>query len=143
MLGLVGTDSFGAVILEKLSATYVGTTFVRRSQAQTGVVVSQVKPNGERSFLSYRGANAQSYGALPEKLVTAADYLYLSGYSMQDEASAQTALALKALGQTCLLDPSYLFARDFQIRHKHHLTGVHILTPNLEEAQTDDRANNG
>ena len=48
---------------------------------------------------------------------------------------AATALALKAQTQACLFDPTYLFAREFQARHKEHVAGVHILTPNLEEAQ--------
>jgi sugar/nucleoside kinase (ribokinase family) len=135
VIGLVGNDAFGGMIVEKLNAAGVGTTLIRHSERQTGVVISQVRPNGERALLSYRGANAQPYGALPEPLGTMADYVYLSGYSLQNEASAQTALALKSLAKRCLFDPTYLFARDFQVHHKQHLSGVHILTPNLEEAQ--------
>ena len=135
LVGMVGADAFGAMILEKLEAASVGTRFVRQSDDQTGIVISHVRPDGERSFLSYRGANAQSYGALPETLVTEADYVYLCGYSLQDEASAATALALKAQTQACLFDPTYLYAREFQARHKDHVAGVHILTPNLEEVQ--------
>jgi sugar/nucleoside kinase (ribokinase family) len=135
VVGMVGADPFGAMILERLKASGVGIRFVRQSDDQTGIVISQVRPDGERSFLSYRGANAQSYGELPGTLLTDADYLYLCGYSLQGEASAATALALKAQTPACLFDPTYLFAREFQTRHKEHVAGVHILTPNLEEAQ--------
>ena len=135
VVGLVGSDAFGAMILEKLKASGVGASLIRRCSEQTGVVISQVQPNGERTFLSYRGANAQPYGTLPKEVKEMADFVLLSGYSLQDEASAETALTLKSLATTCLFDPSYLFARDFQMCHKEHLCGVSVVTPNLEEAQ--------
>jgi sugar/nucleoside kinase (ribokinase family) len=136
MIGLLGNDAFATVILEKLRAARVGTSLVRRAEERTGMAISLVREDGERALLSYRGANAQKYGALPGSLFKPADYLYLSGYTLQDSASAETAYMLRAraaqAGARCALDPTYLLARNFQ---KKHLSGIHILTPNLEEAR--------
>ena len=136
VIGLVGDDDFGNMIIDKLSKARVGTAFIqRRAEDQTGVVISQVRPNGDRTFLSYRGANTQPYGTLPASLLTADDYLFLSGYSLQNEASAQTSLALKKVARTVAFDPTYLFAKDYHSRYAEHLAGIDILTPNWEEAQ--------
>jgi len=136
IISLVGNDVFAQVILDRLRAAQVGTSLVRHANRQTGMVISLVKQGGERTLLSYRGANSQEYGALAEDLLKPADYLYLSGYTLQDSASAETANALKTraakAGAHCALDPTYLFARNFQ---KQRFSGIHILTPNLEEAQ--------
>jgi ribokinase len=136
MIGLVGNDVFAPVILDQLRAAHVGTSLVRQAKQQTGMVISLVKEDGERTLLSYRGANSQEYGALPKDLVKISDYVYLSGYALQDNASAQAAYALRAraaeAGAHCALDPTYLFARTFE---KKSLSGIRIVTPNLEEAR--------
>ena len=126
MIGLVGSDAFGAMILGKLQAARVGTSLVRHAHKHTGMVISLVREDGERTLLSYRGANSQEYGALPEDLVKISDYVDLSGYALQDNASAQAAYALRAraaeAGAHCALDPTYLFARTFEkksLRHSH------------------------
>jgi sugar/nucleoside kinase (ribokinase family) len=111
LIGLVGNDAFGAMILSELTAARVSTSLVRRCADRTGTVISLVRPDGERTLLSYRGANRQAYGILPSELLTSADYLYLSGYSMQHPASAATVSRLKSLAKTVAFDPSYQFAR--------------------------------
>jgi len=136
VIGLVGKDAFGDMILDKLTTAQIGTSLIlRHAQEQTGVVISRVRPNGDRSFLSYRGANAQTYSPSPAHIVTSSDYLYLCGYSLQSEASAETFHTLKSQAGTVLFDPTYLFARDWRAHQKENLAGVHILTPNWEEAQ--------
>jgi sugar/nucleoside kinase (ribokinase family) len=136
MIGLLGNDAFAAVIWEQLRTARVGTSLIRHTGKQTGMVISLVREEGERALLSYRGANAQKYGSLPEPLFKPADYLYLSGYTLQDSTSAETAYMLRAwaaqAGAHCALDPTYLLARNFQNKR---LSGIHILTPNLEEAR--------
>jgi len=133
LIGLVGNDAFGAMILAEVNAARVSTSLVKHCPDRTGTVISLVRPDGERTLLSYRGANQQPYGALPSELLTSADYLYLSGYSMQHPASAATACRLKSLAKTVAFDPSYHFARS--AFDQEFLAGLHIITPNLEEAR--------
>jgi sugar/nucleoside kinase (ribokinase family) len=131
----VAQDAFGDMIMKRLTEAGVGTAFIRHCAEQTGVVISQVRPDGERSFLSYRGANAQRYGSLAASTMTPQDYLCLSGYSLQDAASAETAWALKSVARQCAFDPTYFFARDFKKHHEPFVAGIQLLTPNWEEAQ--------
>jgi len=132
LIGLVGTDALGDAMLAHLTAAGVGTSHVLRSSAPTGMVVSIVQPGGERTLYSYRGANAEAYGPLPEHL---GNCVYLSGYSFQTESSRQTALELKARAKMCALDPSFQFARDFRCKYRDVLPGLHFLLPNREEAR--------
>jgi sugar/nucleoside kinase (ribokinase family) len=133
LIGLVGNDAFGAMILSELNAARVSTSLVRQCANRTGTVISLVRPDGERTLLSFRGANRQLYGAMASELLTPADYLYLSGYSMQHPASAATACQLKSLAGTVAFDPSFQFARSSL--DQGFLAGLHIITPNLEEAR--------
>ncbi len=69
VIGIVGKDAFGDMILAKLTSAQIGTSLIlRHADEQTGVVISRVRPNGDRSFLSYRGANAKTYSPRPRTL---------------------------------------------------------------------------
>jgi sugar/nucleoside kinase (ribokinase family) len=133
LIGLIGNDSFGVMILSEVNAARIDISLLKHCPDRTGTVISLVRPDGERTLLSHRGANRQPYGILPSDLLTPDDYLYLSGYSMQHPASAATACQLKTLAQTVAFDPSYQFA--VSAFDRWFLAGLHIITPNLEEAR--------
>lgn len=57
-------------------------------QTSTGMLVSIVDPDGERSFLTDRGANANLRPAdLPAALLDGIDLVHLSGYALEDAGS--------------------------------------------------------
>lgn len=138
LIGIVGQDAFGAVLIDHLSAAQVGTSRIARIEGRTGVVISVVQPGGERTLYSYRGVNASPYGTLPSGLLRRDDCLYVSGYSCQTENSRSTAVALmsaaRSAGALCALDPSFQFARDVQRQYPDLLKGLDFLFPNREEA---------
>jgi sugar/nucleoside kinase (ribokinase family) len=127
VMGVVGEDLFGEMVLSHLTKCGVGTQFVRRMSGRTGTVISLVDAAGQTRFYSYRGVNAEAYGRLP----ALPDYLCVSGYSFQDGESRRTAQAMLASGVPCALDPSFQFARDFCAQR----LAVEFLLPNLEEAR--------
>ena len=137
VIGLVGDDEFGRMILSSLRAHSVGTAHIQsRREACTGTVLAMVSPNGERTLYSYRGANAERYGMMPTGLLQGQDYVYLSGYSLQEPASKETADQLKALARACgaivLLDPSFQSAAT--LAASGFLEGLDWITPNETEA---------
>ncbi|MCE7005118.1 ribokinase [Kibdelosporangium philippinense] len=69
LLGAVGRDGYGELLLESLRAAGVDTSLVRRSDRPTGAAYIFVTPDGENSILVSPGANS----ALAEQDVELAD----------------------------------------------------------------------
>ncbi|WP_235038631.1 ribokinase [Kibdelosporangium aridum] len=69
LLGAVGRDGYGELLLESLGSAGVDTSLVRRSDRPTGVAYIFVTPDGENSILVSPGANS----ALTEQDVELAD----------------------------------------------------------------------
>lgn len=139
LLGVIGRDSFGELILDELKKDAVGVEHVRTVDTSTGLVIVAVDPSGERTMFSFRGANACDYGPLSNSLMEPEDCLYLSGYSFQTDHSRSTAIELlrlaKATGAVTALDPSYTFARDVRARHADVFADLDFLFPNQVEAR--------
>jgi ribokinase len=57
-LGAVGSDSYGAVLLDSLRSAGVDATWVRRSDRPTGIAYITVTPDGENAIVVSPGANA-------------------------------------------------------------------------------------
>lgn len=111
-IGTVGDDALGAMLLNGLQASGVNVEHVRSGPVPTGVVIALIGAQGERTFLSYRGANAVlDYGAIPADVLAPGDVLHVSGYSFQDAYSRKAALALmtqaQRVGAQVSLDPSF------------------------------------
>ncbi len=108
----------------------------------TGTCITIVEPDGERTFLPDRGANA---ALRPEDLpdvFRAGDHLHLSGYALLDEGPARAA-ALEALararatGMTISVDPasSAPLAAVGPERFLRWIDGADLLLPNADEAR--------
>lgn len=139
-LGITGRDALANILVDDLTANGVNVDYLRRIDASTGVTIAILGP--ERTFLSFRGANALPYGAIPTDIIKPGDCLHLSGYSFQNEHSRKTALALiaqaKMHGGFVSLDPSFHFAQEFGTHSKQSLevlANLDFIFPNLEEAQ--------
>lgn len=137
-IGLAGDDEFGRMILASLRTHGAGTSLVQsRAKARTGTILAIASLDGERTFYSYRGVNADPYGPLPDRLLKPGDGVYLCGYSLQEAGSRETAVQLRQLAASseaiCLLDPSFLSAST--LANSDFLRGLDWITPNAREAE--------
>lgn len=83
----VGQDAAAGQILEELEKYQISTEFVQRSEQQTGYSVILTSYEGERSILTYRGANTQlSLAEVNWQALKATRWFYIS--SLSGEAAA-------------------------------------------------------
>jgi sugar/nucleoside kinase (ribokinase family) len=107
----------------------------------TGTVVTLLSPDGERSFLTDRGANnSLSRADLPESLLENIDLVHVSGYSLVSPGPRAAVLALteaaRARGIALTIDPaSHSFLRQIGPENVLRWTdGARICFPNEAEA---------
>ena len=83
MTGRIGTDPFGAWMVDDLAAYGVGDALVRDPDRPTGTCIVLVSPDGERTMVPDAGANAAITGAdLPVAAFAPGRHLHLSGYTL-------------------------------------------------------------
>lgn len=90
-IGKIGNDCFGKLIKKDLKNNQVN-DFLKASENQkTGVVFVVVQPSKERFFIVDRGANAYlEVSDIDVDLCLESKYLFISGYSFQDERTSKT-----------------------------------------------------
>jgi sugar/nucleoside kinase (ribokinase family) len=122
-----------------LKAAGVKPHLVGDGERETGRLVALIDPDGERSFLTDRGANEALRSAdIPDALIAGAGLIHLSGYSFF--APSPRAAVLDVMGRAgakpVSLDPaSAEFLREVGAENFLHWTrGAAILFPNAEEA---------
>jgi sugar/nucleoside kinase (ribokinase family) len=108
-------------------------------ERQTGRLVALIDPNGERSFLTDRGANDALVAAdVPDALIAAASHIHLSGYSFFAPSPREAVLdVMRRAGATQVsVDPaSAEFLREVGPEAFLAWTkGAAILFPNEDEA---------
>jgi len=136
----VGSDPWGNWALEKLKRAGIGTRFIQRTAATTGIIFLIVEPGGERTMLGARGANAElSAKAIPDSWLEGVDWLHLSGYAwLRDpqRSAAEWALAeARRRGIPVSLDVGLgaVLASEEALRDL--LPRVDLLLPSWEEAR--------
>lgn len=95
MAGAVGEDPWAEKALAPLARAGVDLGLVQRVATEpTGLMVIVVTPDGQRTFLGYRGANValQAEEGLLRAAASAA-WVHLSGYALLEGAQRQAALA--------------------------------------------------
>ena len=138
-LGVLGNDEWSKMLEKDMRGHRVDTRFLHRVKGQMAICISILNPDGERKFYSYRGVNATTlYPQVPASLIRRHHCLHLSGYSFQTSESASAATALlhlaKENGLLVSLDPSFLFARDLDLKANGILPNVDYFFPSREEA---------
>ncbi len=132
MVGRVGHDAFGGVLLENLDADGIDHTFVvQDGQAATGVALIVVDDNGENSIVVSSGANMRLSPAdveAAEAVIAAADLLILQ-LEVPLESVVRSAELARAHGARVVLNPAP--ARPLPARL---LSLVDVLVPNESEA---------
>jgi sugar/nucleoside kinase (ribokinase family) len=95
LLTRVGVDPSARVSLDAAWRAGVDLTFLQRDPAlATGLCFAAVSPGGERTFFSYRGANAAL--SLPDRdaLFHGIEHLHVCGHALLEGAQRDTTLAL-------------------------------------------------
>jgi sugar/nucleoside kinase (ribokinase family) len=124
----------------RLEAAGVTPHLVPDAERPTGRLVALIDPDGERSFLTDRGANeALKAGDIPEALIAGAAHIHLSGYSFfapSPRAAVLDAMA-RARATPVSVDPaSAEFLREAGADAFFAWTrGAALLLPNADEAE--------
>ena len=123
----------------RLKAAGVKPHLVGDGERETGRLVALIDPDGERSFLTDRGANeALRSGDIPDALIAGAALIHLSGYSFfaRSPRAAVRDVMRRAGDKPVSLDPaSAEFLREVGAENFLNWTrGAAILFPNAEEA---------
>lgn len=110
-VGRVGDDLFGRWLRDDLLAEGVRPALITDPVRPTGVIQVLVEPDGERTMVPDRGANAYwRAGEVDERLIADASLLHVVGYVLLDAASRPGALhamrIARAHGIPISLDPS-------------------------------------
>lgn len=131
-VGCVGSDLFGAQLIESLERAGVDTSRVRQTQRATGCASIYVEPNGQNSIVISPGANADlGVEHVREALqdLKSSDFVLLQ-LEVPFESVRFALETARAAGATSLLDPAparKLEASSLQL--------VNVLTPNQTEAE--------
>lgn len=110
-IGRVGDDHFGRWLAEDLGLEGVQPHLIVDGDSGTGVIQVLVEPDGERTMVPDRGANAR-WGEtdVPEDVIAGAALLHVVGYVLMDADSRRGALKAMAFarahGVPISLDPS-------------------------------------
>jgi sugar/nucleoside kinase (ribokinase family) len=145
LVAVVGLDVAGDDRLAELTAAGVGTAHMRRSgDAPTGSVIVLVR-DGERSFLTDRGANLllvpSDVDSALDALAATARHLHLSGYVLLDGYSRPAGLRALAAARERGLTVSVDMASAEPLRRAgpstvlDWLRGSDLLFANLDEAR--------
>ncbi len=123
----------------RLKAIGVTSHLISDPRRETGRLVALIDANGERSFLTDRGANeALEVGDIPDTLIERAALVHLSGYSFFAPSPRAAVLDVKrrAGHKPVSVDPaSAEFLREIGAEmFLGHTQGASILFPNEEEA---------
>ncbi|MEM4315865.1 MAG: carbohydrate kinase family protein [Nitrososphaerota archaeon] len=96
MIGCVGDDPLGAILVKGLEDVGVDTSHIQRTRLDaTGVVYVVVCRGGERTMLAYRGANRYlKYEMLGEGFMNGVKALHISGYCFLEGEQRETAFKI-------------------------------------------------
>jgi len=139
LFATLGEDFLGQWAQDELQKHGVSTVFLQVVPKSTGICCALVEENGERTLLTYRGANSLLGPELPPGWLEGVDWLHISGYALLEapsRAAVFSALAeAKVRNIPVSLDPGMVFVHRPGLPFE-GLFPVDVFLPNLVEAQT-------
>ncbi|MCL4377268.1 MAG: sugar kinase [Actinobacteria bacterium] len=143
IIGGVGNDGFGKLILSKLEKDGVETTGIKISKLPTGVAFVSYFEDGSRKFIFHiRDSAASDLGNLDENLIKNIKVFHIMGVSLMIKESVankivDTARKIKKYGGIVSFDPNIrkeLMNKPYIEKAIHTIIGLSfIILPGLEE----------
>jgi sugar/nucleoside kinase (ribokinase family) len=135
-LAKIGRDSAGVQIEAELHSFGVDTQFLCRCDGNTGYSVVLTSYEGERSVLTYRGANSTFCAEdIPWEQLTQAQWLYISSLSGEsDEILDDLAVFAETHGVSLAINPGQTQIRHGLLGLRPILSTAEVLLLNKEEA---------
>jgi len=128
MLGRVGNDNFGDLLLDNLKSNHVDTSLVRRDAAATGTAMIIVDQHGQNSIVLSPGANGKVSPADVEPASLPDVKLVLFQLEIPLETVLRAAAAAKKNGVRIMLNPAPARALPEEL-----IAGSDFLLPNETE----------
>lgn len=141
LIARLGSDPLALTARASLAEAGVGCSLLQWDpNVGTGLMYVVVTPDGERTILGYRGANALTDpDQIDETALAGARHFHLSGYALLADPQRSAALRCHALarqhGLTISLDPGTTASEAVLSQVTALLPEVDILLPTLEEAR--------
>lgn len=137
-VGKVGDDALGAFYESDLRRFGVDVRLAKQASGSTGMAVTFISPDGQRTFATYLGVSAElAVSDVPASVFPAAGYFYVEGYLVQDPAMLEGVLSLaRRAGLTVCMDlASYNVVADNRDFFARILSSyVDVVFANSEEA---------
>lgn len=138
LFAAVGEDPLAEWARGELQKRGVFADFLQVVSGGTGICCAFVEESGERTLLTYRGANSLLGPEIPLGWLEGADWLHISGYALLAPSSRAAVFSAlreaKARKIPVSLDPGMVFVHEQSARFE-GLFPVDVFLPNLEEAQ--------
>ncbi|MBN2480728.1 MAG: adenosine kinase [Bacteroidales bacterium] len=138
-IGAVGTDKMGDFFQEDMKKAGIA-TFMLKSRQPTGLAISLVSHDGERTFATYLGAATDIISKeLNSSVFLKYDHLHLEGYLVQDHNLITTAVRLaKSHNMTVSLDLASYNVVEANLEFLHDLVSryIDIVFANEQEARS-------
>ncbi len=139
ILGRVGDDPYGRLVLRRLQESGVDTRFVRVDPAlKTGLGIALCKPDGDRAILTYGGSLNAVYPAdVTDAFLSSGRHLHYGSYYLQTNLLPAVPAILsraRSLGLTVSLDTNWDPAQAWDGGLAAALAHVDLFLPNEQEA---------
>jgi len=139
ILGRVGDDAYGELVLDRLQQSGVDTCYVARDPSvKTGLGIALCRAGGDRAVLTYGGSlNAVYPGDITDDFLLTARHLHYGSYFLQTNLVSEAPRILrraKQLGLSVSLDTNWDPSGQWDGGLKACLEQVDLFLPNDQEA---------
>jgi len=140
-LGRTGDDFIARYVLQRLTEAGIDTSLIQHDPDEmTGLMFIVVTPDGERTILGYRGANARlAPVSFEEATLSGLNWVHVSGYTLLEDVPRKAVFAIveeaSRLGVTVSLDVGVCTAHQARRHVDEMLRYVDVLLPSLEETR--------
>jgi ribokinase len=140
ILGRVGADSYGELVLRRLRESGVDTRFVKTDQLlKTGLGLALCRPNGDRAILTYAGSlNAVYPEDIQDDFLRLGRHFHYCSYYLQTNllsAAPDFLYRAKALGLTISIDTNWDPTETWDGGLRTSLSIADLFLPNEREAR--------